>query len=702
MTTREILRRLAVHLAITTIAVAQPLLGLYGENLAVFTTAKLGGSSILWFGVLIVVVPAVVVWGLDVAVSTLWPAKSQTVHLLAVFVAVVGAVALLLRPVSLGAWSLDLIMIGVGSTLTVAAYARWRPMKVWIGWTSPLSVVVLLGFVVSVAPLVWPPEPGRAASGKGSAVDVVWIVLDEAPLYPLVGSDGDVNRDRFPGFASLAATSTWYRNAVSSSSRTIVSLASMLTGMRPDYGRQPILADHPDNIFTLVSGAMNLDVLEEATSLCAGSWCEPPDQTGANSRRATRAASVPFTSFLRDAAVVLGHTLLPKGLRATLPPIDEGWGGFGRASVTLPPTDGEDDEQIGTMPDNRARLELLESLGARVASGSGPTLGFAHVLLPHRPWVLAPDQRMSAPPIPDIRKSTSVDRRRDAYQSLLNQYIAVDAQVGRLVDALKASPRWDKTMVVVTADHGITFVPGVGHRKTDPAIPGTFDDLFRVPMFVRFPGQDSASVNDCAALSLDIVPTVASAIGFEPTWSTDGVDLAETCPERPSRDVSWLEGKATVTTGVEAVAARVDWYGEWVSPDGSADDIYRIGPYGALVGTKAPDDAPVDDAIEWYLNNADAFADVSGERFGAVPTRAVGRMTARREIAADEEVLVAVDGVFVGVVREAADLVLGRRSYFSASLMSRLIGAGSHEVSLWIASGGEETPSLARLAPSSK
>jgi hypothetical protein len=314
---------------------------------------------------------------------------------------------------------------------------------------------------------------------------------------------------------------------------------------------------------------------------------------------------------------------------------------------------------------------------------------------------LAPDQRMSGEPLPDIRPSTSIDRRRDAYQSMLNQYLAVDAQINRLMDTLEASPNWDKTMVVVTADHGITFVPGVGHRRIDPAAPGTIDDVFRVPLFVRYPGQDSAVIDDCPALLFDVLPTVAAAVGLTPRWNVDGVDLASRCPTRAVRPASWSTGETTLSTGVDGLMARVRWYGDWVNPDGSADDIYRIGPYGGLVGTPVPDSAPVDTGIEWYLNNADAFANVSGARFGAVPTRAVGRMTAKRPVAPDEEVLVAVDGVFVGVVREAADLVPGRRTYFAASLMSRLISAGSHEVSLWSVRGGA-SPVVARLGPQTR
>ncbi|MFM6977948.1 MAG: sulfatase-like hydrolase/transferase, partial [Micrococcales bacterium] len=60
----------------------------------------------------------------------------------------------------------------------------------------------------------------------------------------------------------------------------------------------------------------------------------------------------------------------------------------------------------------------------------------------------------------DPRPITSVDRRRDAYQSHLRQFVAVDSVIGDLVNTIKSSGNWDSTMIVVTADHGLTFCQG--------------------------------------------------------------------------------------------------------------------------------------------------------------------------------------------------------------------------------------------------
>ncbi|MSZ56734.1 MAG: hypothetical protein F2594_05305, partial [Actinobacteria bacterium] len=51
-------------------------------------------------------------------------------------------------------------------------------------------------------------------------INVVMIVFDEAMLSPLLRTDGTINRKRFPGFAALADSSTWYRNMMGTAQRT--------------------------------------------------------------------------------------------------------------------------------------------------------------------------------------------------------------------------------------------------------------------------------------------------------------------------------------------------------------------------------------------------------------------------------------------------------------------------------------------------
>ena len=693
----EAVRRASVHLTLWTVALAQPLLGLYGDNLAVFTTARVDGVAVVAFALAVLVVPAAVVSAVDIALTRLAPRAGEVVHRAFIFVGSWAAVSVAARSVSFGPWFADASFTASLAALATVLYARRSALRTWVRWMSGLAPVVLSVFVVAAWPVIVPGGPGGVAAAESDDVDVVWIQLDEAPLFPLLTTDGTVNERRFPGFAKLASVSTWYRDAVSPSQRTSVAVPSMLTGRNPDYALQPVLSDYPRNILTLVRDSMKLDVVEEATRLCTGGWCdnEAPDPV-------PRAS---FSSFVRDALVVAGHTALPERLRARLPAIDEGWGGFGgeNASETAiagdEPTDGGNSEIVG----HRGRLAHLDALVERQSTSTGPAFRYAHLLLPHRPWLLAPDQRMSARTASDYRSGTLEDKRRDMYQSLLNQYLAVDAQVSSLVDGLRASPRWDRTLLLVTADHGITLTPGASTRdKIDPNNVAAIDDIYRVPLFVKIPGQAAGAVDDCPATVLDIVPTIAGALGVAPDWPLDGVDLASGCPERETRTVTWIDGSLDLPFGVDALRERVAFYDQWVDANGDADDVARTGPYGALVGTVVPSDAPTENAGKWTLTNIGAFSRVTSGRFGSVPTRATGIITARRELADDEEILIAVNDRFVGVVREAADLGSWRSTLYSVSLLSRFIEPGNNDVTMWLVSGDVTAPTVTRLGPRSR
>lgn len=705
----HVARRAAVYLALSTVVVAQPLLQLYGSNLAVFTTARWDGAVIVWFALLVVLAPAAALLAGDLVLSRLVRGHGHVVHAALVFMACWALVSLLMRSVSVGPWPADAALTAAGGGLLTAAYTRSGALRSWVVWMSPLAIVVPVVFVTAASSIVWPSgaQASFARDINGvprPTVDVVWVQLDEAPLFPLLDSRGHVNASRFPGFASLASVSTWYRNVLSASQRTAVAVPAMLTGHEPDYSRQPVARDHPDNLFALARGLMELDVSEEVTDFCHGGWCTPGQPV-------VRAPVVverrtPFGSFVRDALVVLGHKVLPARLRDRLPAIDESWGGFGRtdegaesAEIAQSNGTGSTGTFTETLFGKEASVARLRTMIERQAVGSVPTLRFAHIMLPHRPWVLAPDERKSGTPVPDTRSVSTIDRRRDAYQSFLNQYIALDSEIGRMVDTLSRSPRWSRTMLIVTADHGLTFVPGLSYRdRIKPEVTGSLEDIYRVPLFIRYPGQDTPVTDDCTASVLDIVATVQAVTGIPGVRSNKGSDLKGNCTARQSRTVTWIKGKAQLSTGVSALLDRVKYYDRWIDADGDVDDIYRSGRAGVLLDTRVPPDAQTDSASTWSLANGDEFRGVGTAPFSHVPTRAVGHVIPGRDMAKGEELLVAVDGVFVGEAPEVSRLKAGERGYFSASLMSRLIGPGDHEVSLWLATPQGGSFSLRRIA----
>lgn len=470
-----------------------------------------------------------------------------------------------------------------------------------------------------------------------SDTSVLWIVLDEAPLWPLLGSDGSINSRRWPGFAALAEVSTWYRDTISPAQWTYFAMPAMLASREPDYSLKPTLRGHPRNVFTALAGKKPVHARESITSLCPADVCGPGWRT---------------------------------------PELDlPGW------------------------------VRILSDTVEEAATDADSSLHFVHTLLPHRPWHLSAEMRLAPRAGKDTRRDTNIDRRRDLYQSHLRQYLATDSEIGRMVERMKASPEWDRTMVIVTADHGITFAPGESVRDTiNTDNPGTLDDVFRVPLFIKYPGQASRVVSDCAVSTMDILPTVLAATGVEPGWDLEGENLAKECPDRKNRRVHWPGGRFDMSTRFDAVLDRVRYYDEWVRADGDADGVFRVGRSGSLVGKPVPVDAPREAGVKWTLADAAMYQTIGTGRFAPVLVRATGRIRTTRAFGPHEEALVAINGTFVGVIAEIAGTVPepGPGYYFNTNLLTRVLESGAQEIELWVATWTSGGVRLARVGPPGK
>ena len=665
-------------------------MGLYGSQLAVFTAAQFEGMRVIGFALLLLLGPALVLFALDISLSAIWKSQRLTIHYALVLVGHWAVASAVFRSVTIGHWVLDLMFTGLIAFIVTLLYAQRVAVRAWLFMLSPVAVVVAIVFVVSASSIVFPPQAdaeGKFESTSSTSdlppptkdISVLWLVLDEAPLYPLLNTDGRINANRFPGFAELANESTWYRNTMTTTQRTKEAVPAMLTGMWPVIGTQPGFENYPRNIFTLMAGNKRLDV-NEMFSLCPSNLCDGTARTRSS-----------FSSFMKDSLVVLGHKLLPAGLRSALPPIDESWGNFQE------PTGTED----GVAKNRRVNeIKGLQSFVERAATSREPTLHFSHILIPHRPWNIAADLRLSSTMSKDRRES-SAERYRDNYQAQVRQYVATDTLVGEMISTLKKSQNWDRTMVIVTSDHGISFTPGESTRdKINPNNQGTLEDIFRVPLFIKYPRQQSASVNDCPVSLIDLLPTVSAATGISAGWTTDGVDLLSQCPERASRTVRWLGGETSISTGVNALMSRVMNYDRWIPANGNVADIFKSGRSGQLVGTRTPAEFTQAEGITWTLNDAASFQKVGTDRFERVPTRAAGHVKLRDSLAPSVEGLIAIDGVFVGVVSELSGArPTGGGTFYSSALDPQYIGGGSHTVEMWLARWGNGSVELSRVGP---
>jgi len=111
---------------------------------------------------------------------------------------------------------------------------------------------------------------------------------------------------------------------------------------------------------------------------------------------------------------------------------------------------------------------------------------------------------------------------------------AVDQEVGRVLDALAASAVKDRTLVVLTSDHGESL--GEHDYYFDHG-ENLFDPSLRIPLIVSGPGVKAGHRSGVFASTLDLVPTVLDAVkvSYPPDLAGESLWPAAQGGSRPDR-----------------------------------------------------------------------------------------------------------------------------------------------------------------------
>ncbi|MDB4469809.1 sulfatase-like hydrolase/transferase [Akkermansiaceae bacterium] len=97
----------------------------------------------------------------------------------------------------------------------------------------------------------------------------------------------------------------------------------------------------------------------------------------------------------------------------------------------------------------------------------------------------------------------------------------VDAQVGRLLDALEEKGLMDNTLIVFWSDHGYFLgEKGLWYKRKN------FERSLRAPLFFAGPGIEQKGVSCFKPVELvDLFPTIVDYTGFEVPKNLDGWSL---------------------------------------------------------------------------------------------------------------------------------------------------------------------------------
>jgi arylsulfatase A-like enzyme len=144
----------------------------------------------------------------------------------------------------------------------------------------------------------------------------------------------------------------------------------------------------------------------------------------------------------------------------------------------------------------------------------------------------------------------------------------MDAQVGRVLDALDRLGLTNNTIVIFSSDHGYHLGDhGLWQKRS------LFERSARVPLIIATPGTRMAGRTAGAPVELlDLYPTLAALTGQAPPGYLDGLSLRPVL-ENPDASVRQAAITQTVVgqniTGYSARTTR--WrYTEWTAPDGKS------------------------------------------------------------------------------------------------------------------------------------
>jgi choline-sulfatase len=186
---------------------------------------------------------------------------------------------------------------------------------------------------------------------------------------------------------------------------------------------------------------------------------------------------------------------------------------------------------------------------AKIPQGMNPTV-FFDTLCPPLPGnhVPSPDEPEAIPLLQSEKNFKVLARERYteeewrlhrwAYAKLTE---SVDAQIGRVLDALIDSGRWDDTVIVFTSDHGDM---GTSHKMEHKEC--LYQECIKVPLIVKgLSGKARGTVNDSLVSNgLDCVRTVMDYSGIEKPGYLTGVSLLPAAEGAPyaKREELVIEG----------------------------------------------------------------------------------------------------------------------------------------------------------------
>lgn len=473
----------------------------------------------------------------------------------------------------------SLLLAGLGTL----AYVNWEVCRRFVTVCSPCIVAIPLMFLIGLPMFAEPEVKADRSLKPTAAVPVVMVVFDEFCGSSLLTPEREIDARRFPNFAALAQESTWFRNASAVSPYTMSALPAILTGRYPTADSKDIRASSQNLFLTLANHGYEMAAFEPVSRLY-------PHSLAVSGQRANLCQQT--LRLMSTVGTVYLYHLLPKQFEILLPPIPRAWFSWNDSRQVDPQARRGVFHYAWSDDRHRQFQHFLNCMD----STSGSVLYFGHFVMPHYPWCYLPsgtayasDQFNQALDCVDPDADVIPDEfaTTQDHQRHLLQVMFVDRLLGQLLDRLTEVGIRDRCLLIVTADHGISFRTGRGRRGLTI---DTADDILSIPLFIKLPAQSAGVQVDSVAESVDVLPTIADVLGMDLTSTPDGQSLFGTSQKKQTLRVTPgtgipMEFDPAILTDSSTPRVIRSRFGDSADPL----SIYRIGPYPELIGRAVAD-----------------------------------------------------------------------------------------------------------------
>ena len=330
-------------------------------------------------------------------------------------------------------------------------------------------------------------------------------------------------RETTPRLTQFAHGATLYSRAVSTSDYTLVTHASIFTGLYPSWhgasyslplpSDMPVLSellrDHGYYTMESVANAANLSPWTGLTrGFTVAEWTSPAGITSKD------------------------HPLYPQE------PAKRLLARFTNVSAF--------DRSLRTASDISERGETLLT---QAKTGGRPFFLFLNYIDTHAPRIPEPpfDKRFSEndphfkPPdyplwTPAQQRPLTVSDQLSIGSQYDDAVAAEDAAIGNVLQQLRTLGLYENTLVIITADHG----EQLGERGLLGHASGTvFQNVVGIPLLIKYPHRNEAAQSDRLVSQVDLLPTILDVAGIAPPAFLQGRSLLRAAS--PESEVKFAE-----------------------------------------------------------------------------------------------------------------------------------------------------------------